>query len=224
MSIEVKLAKIAISLYSETRLIFNQHERQGISMLQTIVDLLKVGQCRETFFSLISTIYPTLDWRYKLIEKAYDDADGAFKEKYRDSGELYFEHLRGVAMILIAWLYVTDYRVIVAALLHDIVEDCPRWPISRLIKEYGDEISALVEWMTKPDVTLCGGSREEVERVYYNRFEYAPRDFFPHQNGRQAPQPYHAVGRIPGRKTRSKSSPDTHLLSTLGSQASHSES
>ncbi len=147
-------------------------------MLQTIVALLKVGQCRETFFSIISTIYPTLDWRYKLIEKAYDDADRAFEEKYRDSGELYFEHLRGVAMILIAWLYVTDYRVIIAALLHDIVEDCPRWPISRLRKEYGDEIAELVEWMTKPDITLCGGSKEEVARVYHNRFEYAPRDFF----------------------------------------------
>ncbi len=147
-------------------------------MLQEIVALLQVGQTKEAFFLRISTIYPILDWRYKLIEKAYDDAEVAFKEKYRDSGELYFEHLRVVAMILIEWLYVTDYRLIVAALLHDIIEDCPHWPVEKLQKEYGDEIAELVAWMTKPDVALCGGSKEEVERVYHDRFVYAPRKFF----------------------------------------------
>ncbi len=147
-------------------------------MLQEIVALLQVGQTREAFFLRISTIYPILDWRYKLIEKAYDDTHEAFKDTYRHSGEEYFEHLRGVAMILIEWLYVTDYRLIIAALLHDISEDCPHWPIKKLQKEYGDEIAELVAWMTKPDVALCGGSKEEVERVYHNRFEYAPREFF----------------------------------------------
>ncbi len=147
-------------------------------MLTDIIALLIIGQRKETFFGLISTIYPTLDWRYRLIEKAYDDAEGAFKEKHRDSGELYFEHLRGVAMILISRLYVTDHRLIIAALLHDIVEDCPRWPIEKLQKEYGGEIAELISWMTKPHISLCGGNREEVERVYHERFEYAPRGFF----------------------------------------------
>ncbi len=146
-------------------------------VLIKIVAFLTALQNRETFFRRISMICPTLDWRYKLIEKAYNDAKDAFREKYRDGGERYFEHIRGVALIQIVWLGVTDHRIIVAALLHDIVEDCPEWTIKRVQDEYGDEIALLVEWMTKPDPELYGG-KEEVEQIYNGRFEFAPRDFF----------------------------------------------
>lgn len=140
--------------------------------------MFQVKEDRKAFFLLIATIYPTLDWRYKLIEKAYNDAKDAFRDKFRDSGERYFEHLRGVALILIAWLGVTDHRLIVVALLHDIVEDCHEWTIERVHAEYGEEVTLLVEWMTKPDPELFGGKKDEAERVYHERFEHAPREFF----------------------------------------------
>lgn len=147
-------------------------------MLSPIVAFLTATQNRETFFRLIATIYPTLDPRYKLIEKAYDDAKGAFRGKHRESGERYFEHLRGVTLILILYLGIRDHRLIIAALLHDIVEDCPDWPTERVVKEYGEEIALLVQWLTKPSLEFCGGNKEKVDEIYHERFEFASREFF----------------------------------------------
>lgn len=140
-------------------------------MLKVVRDILEKAQDRESFFRIVASIYPTLDWRYKIIEKAYNDAKEAFKNKYRDSGERYFEHLRAVALIVMLYLRVRDYRLIVVALLHDIVEDRPEWTIERVAAEYGEDIAVLVEWCTKP-----GG--ENSTRIYHKRFALAPRDFF----------------------------------------------
>ena len=140
-------------------------------MLEKVEGVLKSSYDRESFFDIVGSIYPTLDWRYKMIEKAYKDAKKAFKGHFRDSGERYFEHLRAVALIVILYLRVRDYRLIVVALLHDIVEDRPEWTIERVAKEYGEDIAVLVEWCTKP-----GG--ENSTRIYHERFALAPREFF----------------------------------------------
>lgn len=130
---------------------------------------------REKFFALISTFLPTLDPRYKLIEQAYQDAKDAFRDKVREEGVRYFEHLRAVTLILIIYLRVRDHIIIIAALLHDIVEDCPSWTIERIRKKYGEEVALLVEWMTKPKGYKSDTERDE---VYHRRFGFAPREFF----------------------------------------------
>ncbi len=144
-------------------------------MLKDKLRFLAYAINREKFFALISTFLPTLDPRYTLIEEAYKDAKEAFRQKVRDEGIRYFEHLRAVALILIIYLRVTDYRIIIAGLLHDIVEDCPSWSIERVRKKYGEEIALLVEYMTKPK-----GYKNDIERdeVYHRRFRFASRDFF----------------------------------------------
>jgi (p)ppGpp synthase/HD superfamily hydrolase len=140
-------------------------------MLRIVRKLLANAGDRESFFDIIKTIYPTLDYRYKMIEKAYDDAKDAFRGVRRVGGERYFEHLRSVALIVTCYLRVKDYRLIVAALLHDIVEDIPSWTIERVKSEYGEDIALLVEWMTKP-------KRKWRYKFYFNKFDIAPRDFF----------------------------------------------
>ena len=145
-------------------------------MLEKVRQTLERSYDRESFFRIVASIYPTLDWRYKIIEKAYNDAKEAFQGKYRDSGERYFEHLRAVALIVMLYLRIREYHIIVAALLHDIVEDCEEWTISRMIKEYGEEISALVEWTTKPKMTFP--EKHDYLRIYHERFAVAPREFF----------------------------------------------
>lgn len=141
------------------------------------MSFLSEAENRETFFKRIASFLPTLDPRYQAIEKAYNCAKDAFRDKYRETGDRYFEHLRAVALILIEHLRVKDYRLIVAALLHDIVEDIPSWTIDRVRIEFDDEVALLVEWITKPSVEKFPLERER-DRVYYNRFRFAPREFF----------------------------------------------
>jgi (p)ppGpp synthase/HD superfamily hydrolase len=145
-------------------------------MLAKVKSILAGAHDKRTFFKIIASLYPTLDWRYKLIEKAYKDAKDAFRQEKREDGQRYFEHLRAVALIVILYLRSHDYRLIVAALLHDIVEDIPSWPIARVKLEYGEEIALLVEWMTKPKEDFP--EKEECHSVYHGRFIHAPRDFF----------------------------------------------
>src|SRR3989344_1233213 len=142
------------------------------------MQFLTDAENRESFFRRISYFFPTLDWRYQLIVKAYDDAKDAFRGKYRDDGETrYFEHIRAVVLILIDYLRVKDHRIIIAALLHDIVEDIPSWTIQKVEARYGKEVALLVEYMTKPPKEDYG-SKEERDAVYHSRFRGAPRKFF----------------------------------------------
>jgi guanosine-3',5'-bis(diphosphate) 3'-pyrophosphohydrolase len=140
-------------------------------------EFLQAAENRETFFRRISFFFPTTDWRYRLILKAYDTAKDAFRGKYRDDGKTrYFEHIRAVALILLDYLRVRDYRLIVAALLHDIVEDIPSWTIERVEVEFGLEVALLVEYMTKPSVS--SKDKSESDDIYNSRFRFAPRSFF----------------------------------------------
>jgi GTP pyrophosphokinase len=138
--------------------------------------LTKEAHNRETFFRQISYTYPSLDKRYQLIESAYDDAKDAFRSIKRQGGERYFEHIRAVVLIIILYLKITDYRIIIAALLHDIVEDIPSWTIERVQKKYGIEIALLVQYATKPSKEFP--DPVECLEVYHRRFEQAPHDFF----------------------------------------------
>ncbi len=137
---------------------------------------LNAAENRESFFKRIAQLFPTLDPRYKAIQRAYDCAKNAFREKKRESGERYFEHLRAVALILIDYLRVKDYELIIATLLHDIIEDIPSWTIDRVRSEFGERVALLVESLTKPKAD--GLSKQEVDKIYHERFRFATREFF----------------------------------------------
>lgn len=142
------------------------------------MSFLKAAENRESFFRRIAQLYPTLDPRYRLIEKAYNDAKDAFRGIFREDGETrYFEHIRSVVLILVDYLRVSDHEVIIAGLLHDIVEDKPEWTIERVKKEYGERVALLVEYLSKPAKSEYPNP-EEREHVYHSRFEFAPREFF----------------------------------------------
>lgn len=132
---------------------------------------------RESFFRRIRRFLPERDPRYQLIRRAYGVAKDAFRHIHRERGERYFEHLRAVALILIDHLRVRDHTLIIAALLHDIVEDVEHWTIARVDAEFGSEVALLVEWLTKPNKKEYP-CKEERDRVYHDRFRFAPRKFF----------------------------------------------
>lgn len=139
---------------------------------------LSAAENRDTFFRRISFLYPTLDPRYQSIEFAYDAAKDAFRGKYRDDNETrYFEHIRAVTLIVIDYLMVKDHEVIIAALLHDIVEDIPSWSVSRVKEMFGERVALLVEYLTKPPKEeIC--DKSDRDRMYHSRFQNAPRAFF----------------------------------------------
>lgn len=136
-----------------------------------------MSENRESFFKRIARLFPTLSQQYQAILRAYDAAEEAFKDDVREEGVQYFEHLRGVALILL-YLRVSDHELIIAALLHDILEDHPElWPLERIRREFGEQVALLVEYLTKPSESEYA-TKEERDHVYHCRFCIAPREFF----------------------------------------------
>ena len=81
-----------------------------------------------------------------MIRKAYEFSDNAHAGQLRESGEAYVEHCLHVALIL-AELHL-DSTTIAAGLIHDVVEDTGI-KIDRIKQEFGEEITALVDAVTK---------------------------------------------------------------------------
>lgn len=81
-----------------------------------------------------------------LISRAYERADKAHKGVARKSGEPYITHPLSVAALLID--LGLDAESIAAALLHDVVEDTDV-TVAQLTSEFGSEVSALVDGVTK---------------------------------------------------------------------------
>jgi len=99
----------------------------------------------------IETLLETLPDKYsavdrELITRAYKFAEAAHAGQKRASGEPYITHCVAVAAIL-AELSVPP-SVIIAALLHDTVEDT-NTTLDILKKEFGEEVASLVDGVTK---------------------------------------------------------------------------
>jgi len=146
-------------------------------MLEKVKLILKESENRETFFRRIDSFLPPMDPRHQTILDAYDDAKDAFREMKRKTGERYFEHLRAVFLIQFDYLRIREYIELSAGFLHDIVEDIPSWPIQRVRIKYGDKVALLVDYASKPSKKDYPNEEERL-RVYHNRFEYAPREFW----------------------------------------------
>jgi len=97
--------------------------------------------------------------KFKLLKKAYDFSQTVHKGQLRESGEPYFTHLIEVASI-VASLRM-DCASIVAALLHDTVEDT-LVTLDQIKEEFGDEIAFIVDGLTKIS-KLSFKSSEEVQ-------------------------------------------------------------
>ncbi len=99
--------------------------------------------------------------KFKDVERAFLVAQQAHEGQFRKSGELYITHPVAVAKIL-AELGLNS-ETIIAALLHDTVEDTP-YSLKELRRDFGDEIADLVDGVTKLD-RLTYGPTAEAETV-----------------------------------------------------------
>lgn len=110
----------------------------------------------EDLIKAIKKYHPSDD--ITMVEKAYKVAFEAHKDQKRKSGEPYIIHPLCVAIIL-ADLEM-DKETIVAAILHDVVEDTVM-TLDELKKEFGEEVALLVDGVTK--LTQISWSMDKVE-------------------------------------------------------------
>jgi len=109
----------------------------------------------EPLFNALRTNHPKAD--LALLERAYLVAEKYHTGQTRKSGEPYITHPLAVTTIL-AELGMTE-PTLVAALLHDTVEDTP-YTLGQLRKEFGDEVAELVDGVTKLDKVQYGDTAE----------------------------------------------------------------
>lgn len=99
----------------------------------------------ETFMDKLPDIYSPAD--RELILRAYRVADNAHKGQTRASGEPYVTHCVAVADILVEKFTPAPY-VIVAGLLHDVVEDTDI-TLEQVQRDFGEIVAKLVDSVTK---------------------------------------------------------------------------
>ncbi|MBL8041109.1 MAG: bifunctional (p)ppGpp synthetase/guanosine-3',5'-bis(diphosphate) 3'-pyrophosphohydrolase, partial [Chthonomonas sp.] len=98
-----------------------------------------------SLLDLIREQSPTANLRR--IRYAFFVAEDAHAGQVRQSGEPYITHPLAVAQI-VAELRM-DEDSICAALLHDVLEDCPKYSAAQLTEVFGDTVVHLVEGVTK---------------------------------------------------------------------------
>ncbi len=100
------------------------------------------------------------EYDIKLIEQAYLFANEAHAGQVRKSGQPYIVHPISVAYILVE--LGMDTECIVAALLHDVIEDTPVM-LDEVIGKFGKRISVLIDGVTKLE-KITHSSREGLSR------------------------------------------------------------
>jgi len=107
----------------------------------------------EPLFRVVRANHPKAD--LALIERAYVTAERLHAEQKRKSGDPYITHPLAVTTIL-AGIGMTE-PTLVAALLHDTVEDTP-YTLEECRRDFGDEVAQLVDGVTKLDKVVYGDS------------------------------------------------------------------
>jgi GTP pyrophosphokinase len=114
-----------------------------------------VNPVLDPLFRIVRQTHPKADLR--LLERAYDVAELHHRGQLRKSGDPYITHPLAVTSIL-AELGMTP-PTLCASLLHDTVEDTD-YTLAQLREDFGDEVAALVDGVTKLDKVKYGESAQ----------------------------------------------------------------
>lgn len=109
----------------------------------------------EPLFRAVRANHPKAD--LALLERAYRTAETMHGTQMRKSGDPYITHPLAVTTIL-AGIGMTE-PTLVAALLHDTVEDTP-YTLERCREEFGEEVAQMVDGVTKLDKVQYGDSAQ----------------------------------------------------------------
>ena len=114
-----------------------------------------VKQVLEPLAAVHRDLHPKAD--LALLQSAYDVAEEKHRPQRRKSGDPYITHPLAVATIL--GELGMDTTTLVAALLHDTVEDTD-YSLEALREDFGDEVARLVDGVTKLDKVKLGAAAE----------------------------------------------------------------
>ena len=106
---------------------------------------------------------------FEVIQKAFEFANEAHKGVRRRSGEPYILHPIAVAKIVVSNIGL-GYKSIVAALLHDVVEDTS-YTVDDLRNLFGDKVATLVEGLTKIKTVLDNEDKAEQKSMQAENFK-----------------------------------------------------
>ena len=105
----------------------------------------------------------------EVIQKAFDFANEAHKGVRRRSGEPYILHPIAVAKIVVSNIGL-GYKSIVAALLHDVVEDTD-YTVEDLSSLFGEKVATLVEGLTKIKTVLDNEDKAVQKSIQAENFK-----------------------------------------------------
>ncbi|MCK7636934.1 RelA/SpoT family protein [Corynebacterium pygosceleis] len=141
----------------------NRNSRQQVNMRSMSARLARsltgtrtrVDPVLDPLVSIHRRIHPRAD--VDLLQHAYRTAERLHEGVYRKSGDPYITHPLAVATI--AAEIGMDTTTLVAALLHDTVEDTD-YSLGDLTAEFGEEVARLVDGVTKLDKVALGAAAE----------------------------------------------------------------
>ena len=132
----------------------------------SILSLLPGGRRALGINQLISKLENYLPGdQVERVQQAYEFGAAAHKGQKRLSGEPYISHPIAAANIL-ADLHV-DAETIIAAILHDVIEDTPT-AMEQLVEQFGREVADLVDGVTKLD-QIKFKSRQEAQAESFRK-------------------------------------------------------
>ena len=105
----------------------------------------------------------------EIINKAFEFANEAHKGVRRRSGEPYILHPIAVAKIVVSNIGL-GYKSIVAALLHDVVEDTD-YTVDDLRSLFGDKVATLVDGLTKIKTVLDNEDKAQQKSMQAENFK-----------------------------------------------------
>ena len=108
-----------------------------------------------------------------LVRKAFQYADSAHLGQYRQTGEPYITHPLAVAELCASWRL--DASSIMAALLHDVIEDTGSTK-EELVQIFGGKVAELVEGLTKLDKLEFQSHAEAQAESFRKMFMAMARD------------------------------------------------
>ncbi|MGH3392141.1 MAG: HD domain-containing protein [Actinomadura sp.] len=126
------------------------------------------------------TALPSADpARYDPLPPVLDRAAAAavrwHGDQLRPTGVPYLEHLLEALEVQVRGAGIHDPDVLVATLLHDVVEDTAA-TLQEVEDEFGPRVAELVDWVTKPEDDGLGRTAKRAARTaYLGRLRSAPR-------------------------------------------------
>ena len=117
----------------------------------------------ESLHTIIKSYLP--DDQIELVKRAFVIARDAHEGQTRSSGEPYITHPVAVASIIAEMRL--DHEAVMAALLHDVIEDTP-YTEEELTAEFGKSVAEIVEGVSKLD-KLKFRTRKEAEAENFRK-------------------------------------------------------